>query len=154
MYKSNVKIGSAQQKMTYSLSAIQRICDDEQRSWWFVLISLKQFEQLHRDYRTTINTYREYCCDTHWSAMVLFSAMSQNEQIVDSYVKRIRRNLHLTISHSAPEYLTTDYLLADTGSFTSFAKKNLNIEFQLLSEMLETLFDSTYAGSVITNPID
>lgn len=143
MNKSTPALRSAQQRLLHSLRRIEQISLGLDRNWWHVLLEVRQFEELHRDYRSMVNQYRDIYSDSHWTALLLFTAMRTNDRIVSQYVRTLRRGMHLAICDIGSIDTTTDArLLPHLSEFTEFTTTSLKMEMELLSQMLHILFAS------------
>ncbi len=127
--------------MTYSLLQIDSKCASVDMQWWHLLRAVRQFEDIHGDYRAKLNCYRDLCSGSHWTASLVFAAMTNNDRVIDQSIRELRRELHLVLCDRAPTAKSTKQLLAKLSDFSQFAAKSLVIEIELISQMLDTLFD-------------
>lgn len=137
---STLALRSAQQQVAHSLRSIDRICRDENQHWWQVLRAVSHFEKTYRNYRLTLNEYRDIYSDSHWTALLVFTAMGHNDTAVGQTVRKLRRALHLVIGENITDHATAARLSAQLTDFNQFTFDSLSIEIELVSEMLDTLF--------------
>ncbi len=143
MSENAVVFRAAQQKMTYSLRQIESNCQSEQsedRHWWHLLMAVREFEDNHADYRAKLNCYRDLCSGSHWTASLVFTAMANNDRVIDHSVRQLRRDLHMALCDYALTPESTELLLSQLSDFSQFAANSLVIEVDLISQMLDTLF--------------
>lgn len=132
---------TAQQKMARSLGQINANCPPRDRHWWGILMAVKEFEDIHADYRAKLNFYRDLCSGTHWTASQVFTAMTNNDKVIDQRIRQLRRELHIALCDRTQTIESTELLLSQLSEFSQFAANSLAIEVELISQMLDTLFN-------------